>query len=368
MESRKAGSERRMKVLAVVPSIYDTNPGQRYRIEQWEPYLKCEGIDLEYASFEDEELHRVLYQSGGVGKKINLIARGFRRRRQLLARLKEFDAIYLFREAALLGPPWIERRLAASGVPMVFDFDDAIFIPYRSPANGYLSYLKFPAKTAEVCRIARHVMAGNQYLADYAHRTQQNVTIIPTTIDTTKYVPSATSGNGVPVIGWTGSYSTVQHLDRLRSVLQELRRAVPFRLRVICSAPYRLEGIEVENILWTSAQEVADLAGIDVGIMPLPEDRWSKGKCGCKALQYMAVAKPAVCSPVGVNTEIIRDGENGLLANTDEEWIAALSRLLASASLRKTMGEKARKTVEERFSARCIAPKVAEIFKHVAGN
>lgn len=361
--------ERSMRVLAVVPSVYDTNPGQRYRIEQWEPYLKREGIDLEYAPFEDPELHQVLYQSGRSAQKIRLIARGFRRRRELLARLKEFDAVYLFREAALLGPPWIERRMAASGVPMVFDFDDAIFIPYRSPANGYLSYLKFPAKTVEICRLSRHVMAGNQYLAEYARRAQPNVTIIPTTIDTAKYAPAASAPAGrLPVIGWTGSYSTVQHLDRLRPVLQALRKKVPFRMRVICSTDYSLEGVEVENVRWTSAREVADLAGLDVGIMPLPDDRWSKGKCGCKALQYMAMGTPAVCSPVGVNAEIVRHGENGLLAGTDDEWIAALSRLLASAALRKSMGESARKTVEERYSARQYAPVVTEIFRNACRN
>ena len=358
-----------MKVLAVVPSIYDTNPGQRYRIEQWEPYLKREGIDIEYAPFEDEKLHQVLYQSGKATEKIRLIARAFGRRRKLLTRLKDLDAVYLFREAALLGPPWIERRIAASGVPMVFDFDDAIFIPYRSPANGYLSYLKFPAKTAEICRMARHVMAGNRYLAEYAGHTQSNVTIIPTTIDVARYVPGVPhAGDGIPVIGWTGSYSTVQHLDRLRPVLQKLRKSVPFRLRVICSTDYSLEDVEVDNVRWSSAREVTDLAGLDVGIMPLPNDRWSKGKCGCKALQYMGMGVPAVCSPVGVNTEIIQHGTNGFLADADDEWIDVLSQLLASPELRRKMGGQARKTVETRYSAQQCAPRVAQIFRDAAGN
>ncbi len=137
-----------MRVLAIVPSIYDTSPGQRFRIEQWEPILRENGVEIIYAPFETEELRSVLYKGGNILAKVGGVIRSMSRRNIELSSLNEFDLVYLFREAALLGPPWFERKIARSGVPMVFDFDDAIFFSYKSPANGYLSYLKFPGKTS----------------------------------------------------------------------------------------------------------------------------------------------------------------------------------------------------------------------------
>lgn len=157
-----------MKVLAIVPSLYDTSPGQRFRLEQWEPILKESGVTITYAPFETRELNEVLYRQGHVASKVAAVMSNMRRRRSELAAVEDYDLVYVFREAALLGPPWFERKIARSGVPMIFDFDDAIFVAYRSPSNGYLSYLKFPQKTAEICRLSTHVMAGNPYLAEYA--------------------------------------------------------------------------------------------------------------------------------------------------------------------------------------------------------
>ena len=155
----------------------------------------------------------------------------------------------------------------------------------------------------------------------------------------------------VPVIGWTGSFSTVQHLDTLRGALQELAHRERFRLRVIGTPEYDLEGVEVEAMPWRAQTEIEDLRPIDIGVMPLPDDAWSKGKCGLKALQFMALGIPTICSPVGVNTEIIHDGENGFIAGTEDEWLKKLGALLRSAELRKQLGQAGRKTVETRYSA-----------------
>ena len=356
-----------MRVLALVPSVYDTSPGQRYRIEQWEPLLREHGVEITYAPFETEELHATLYTQGRFVEKLNLVTKALRQRSSLLGNLKAYDLVYVFRETALLGPAVFERLIHRSGVPYVFDLDDAVFVSYKSPSNGYLSYLKFAGKTETSCRLAAHVMAGNPYLASYARRVNENVTIIPTTIDTEKYKPlSHDRKSGPIVIGWTGSHSTVQHLDTLRETLTKLARQTTFKLRVIGTPSYQIDGIDIDTMPWRARTELEDLSNIDIGIMPLPDDKWSKGKCGLKALQFMALGIPTVCSPVGVNTDIIQDNENGLLAASEDEWIRKLSILLESPERREQLGRAGRRTVEQKYSAVSQAPRVHEIFKSVA--
>jgi glycosyltransferase involved in cell wall biosynthesis len=355
-----------MRVLALMPALYDTSPGQRYRLEQWEPLLRERGVEITFASFEDEDLHALLYKRGMMRKKLQLVTRGLGRRLSLVRRVKDFDLVYILREAALLGPPIFERLIAQSGVPVVFDFDDAIFVSYRSPSNGYLSYLKFASKTKTICRLASHVMVGNPYLADYARQVNDRVTVIPTTIDTEKYrVPERKEQRGPVVIGWTGSYSTVQHLDTMRGALKKLAEKESFRLRVIGTPAYECPPVEVEAMRWRAETELEDLSEIDIGMMPLPDDRWSKGKCGLKALQFMALGIPTICSPVGVNTDIIQDDQNGFIAATEDEWVEKLTRLLRSAELRQRLGHAGRVTVEEKYSAITQTPRVYEIFKSV---
>jgi len=355
-----------MKVLAIVPSLYDTSPGQRFRLEQWEKILKQSGVDITYSPFETPELKSVLYRNGHSFSKVKTVFTNMRRRRRELDSVRDYDLVYVFREAALLGPAWFERKIAGSGVPMVFDFDDAVFVAYRSPSNGYLSYLKFPQKTGEICRLSAHVMAGNEFLADYAGQFSESVTIVPTTIETDKYTPVGRStAPETLTIGWSGSHSTVQHLDTIRGALQSLAKDEEFRLRVVGTPNYELDAVDVEAVPWRSESEIEDLSPIDIGLMPLPDDKWSKGKCGLKALQYMALGIPTICSPVGVNTKIIQDGENGLIADSAAEWVEKIKVLLHSPELRQKLGSAGRTTVEAEYSAKTQAPRVREIFESV---
>lgn len=342
-------------------------PGQRYRIEQWTPWLRRRGVEVVFQSFKSEELYALLFEPGKIPCKLRLCLEALRRRAAALNGVADFDAVYLYNEAAIVGPPVFEHLIKRSNVPLIFDFDDAIFLPSAGSANGLFRLLKFPRKTRTICRLASHVIVGNTYLADYVRQFNERVTVVPSTIDLEKYrIERRADENGSPVVGWSGSLSTLPYLRSLAGALSKLAREERFRLRVIGAEGPRIAGVEVESLPWRASTEAADLSTIDIGIMPLPDNEWTRGKCGMKALQYMSLGIPAVCSPVGVNTSIIRDGENGFVASTEEEWVERLKRLLRSPSLRTRLGTAGRLTVEANYSTSVHAPRVYEILKSVA--
>lgn len=352
-----------MRVLAWVPQALDTSPGQRFRIEQWEPFLRREGIEITYSPFSDQVLSATLKLRGAVLRKAIGVTAALARRLSEARRVGTFDLLYVFREGALIGPAVAEQRAARRGVPYVFDFDDAVWVRYLSPANSYFSYLRFPGKTATLCRRARHVMAGNPYLAEYARRLNPAVSVVPTTIDTARYQPRPPRRGGPLVVGWTGSYSSAQYLEVVREALERLRKRVDFRVVVVGGSGFRPAGVTVEERPWRSETEVEDLLDIDVGMMPLPDTDWERGKCGLKALQYMALGIATIVSPVGVNAEIVEPGRNGFHARSTEEWEDSLLRLLTEPDLRERLGQAGRRTVEEGYSADRHGPRVAAIFR-----
>lgn len=359
-----------LRLLVLIPSLPGSSPGSRFRIEQWLPYLERGGVSAELASFEDEELHSLIYKRGRYFRKARLVLRALARRRLLLMGVKRrFDAVFVFEEAARLGPALLERWIARQGVPIVYDFCDPIWIPYISPRNRYLSRLKFPGKTATLCRMSRCVLAGNNELATYARQFNRHVTVVPITIDTDAYLPRGWDRlPDVPTIGWTGSHSTVPHLDTIRAVLTELAQRRRFRLRVLGTPRYLIPGVDVEARDWSLATEVADLSTFDIGIMPLPDDQWTRLRSHLKVRQYMGLGIPSVVSPVGVNRELIEDGVNGYLAGTSENWLAKLTRLLDDHELRCRMGRAGRRTVESRYSARDWSGVVGEVLLEAAGR
>jgi glycosyltransferase involved in cell wall biosynthesis len=358
-----------MKVLAWVPYPLGVAPGQRYRIEQWSPYLGDLGIDVTFQPFATPGLARALYEPGQWLAKAAGMAGGLRRRLSEALEAREYDAVLLQREGSLIGPAWTERLLRARQPAIVYDFDDAIYLPYVSPTNRYLSYLKFPSKTRALCRMAAAVMAGNDHLAAYASRYNDCVSVVPSTVSLREYQPRPQPPRErVPVIGWTGSHSSLQYLSLVRGPLQELRQRREFRLLIIGVEHYEIPGLEVECRRWSAASEVADLWDMDVGIMPLPDEPWARGKCGMKAIQYMGVGIPAVVSPVGANREIVAHAVTGFHAASAADWVETLDRLLADAVLRQRLGLAARESVRLRYSAESQAPRVAEILRSVASR
>jgi glycosyltransferase involved in cell wall biosynthesis len=353
-----------LRVLALVPYPTGHVPGQRYRIEQWAPLLRAEAVHVTFSPFLSARAMDVLYQPGHLVTKVRESARGYVGRVVEAIRSTGADLIFIYREASLLGPAWIER-LHAQRLPLVFDFDDAIYLRDASPANAWSRLLKLPGKPRAICRLARHVIVGNDVLASFATAHARQVTVVPSTIDTDVYQVRGRASNPRPVVGWTGSATTIRYLAALGPALRRLRKRVDFELLVI-GAQIEIEGVPVRCVPWRSTTEADDLRPSDVGLMPLSEDEWSRGKCGMKALQYMALGIPPVVSPVGANARIVRDGIDGFHASRDDEWVERIATLLGDAALRQRMGAAARRSVEDAYSARVHAPRVARVLREAA--
>jgi glycosyltransferase involved in cell wall biosynthesis len=360
----------RIRLLVLSP-IPEEGAGCRFRIAQFIPYLEANGFDVTLRALFTPAFFRLVYRPGHYLRKAATFAALSLRRLDSLRDASRFDVVFIYREVFPVGPAVVERLLTSAGrPPVVFDFDDAIFLPSVSDANRLIGALKLPQKVATIIRRSRHVIAGNAFLGAYARRFNPAVTMIPTCVDTSRFVPAAApAAHASPIVGWIGSPTTASYMRSLGPVLQRVRQRHAFTLRVSgAGEPLEIDGVEVENAAWSLEREVELFQSCDVGVYPLADDEWSKGKCGFKAIQFMACGVPVVAAAVGVNREIIQDGVNGFLASTPDEWVDKMGRLLADPALRRRFGEAGRRTVIERYSLQTNAPILADILRGVVDS
>jgi glycosyltransferase involved in cell wall biosynthesis len=331
------------------------SPSQRYRIEQFLPHLEKKHFEFDYSYLLNETDDRVFYSSRNYfGKFKMLIKSTLKRLFEVYFEVKNYEYVFVQREAFMLGTAFFEK-LYAKKAKLIFDFDDSIWMHNISEANKKLAFLKNPAKTSEIIKNSHQVVVGNSFLANYASRFNSIVTIIPTSIDTDEYNRTneyTEKPDKKVCIGWSGSQTTIEHFKLIESVLKKLQnkygKTVCFK--VIGDASYENKELNIKGLAWQRATEISELEEIDIGIMPLPDDEWTKGKCGLKGLVYMSMQIPAVIQNVGANKEIIQNGANGFLANSDEEWFEKLSTLIENFELRKKIGENGRISVLKYYS------------------
>jgi glycosyltransferase involved in cell wall biosynthesis len=356
------------KILYIVPHRYNRSPGQRFRCEHFIPWLRQHNFHITYANLLTEWDDRHFYKPGNYLIKAFILLKSYFRRMRHLHSVQKYDAVFIYREAFMLGTIRFEKRIHRKGIPIIYDFDDAIWLNDVSEANKELKWLKRPSKTGDICSLSSLVIAGNEYLAAYARQYAENVVVVPTTIDTNYHfaVNEAKLLDSVR-IGWTGSSTTLKHFRLLLPVLKRLKAEFGEKLhvRVIADEPVIDNELEIENVRWSAADEIQRLGEIDIGIMPLPDDEWARGKCGFKGLQYMSMGIPAVMSPVGVNKEIIRHGENGFLAESDTEWEHILKNLIDDAQLRKKVGQIGRQTIIDKYSILANRERYLKLFRAV---
>ena len=339
----------------------------RLRLMQFVPWVEQAGVACTVRPLLDDVLLGKRYATGTY-RLMDIVAVYWRRIRVLLRRHR-FDMVWIEKEDLPWLPAWFERWLL-SGVPYVLDFDDAIFHNYDLHSSAWVRRV-FGRKIDRLMAGAALVVAGNDYLADRARTAGAPwVEVMPTVIDLERYAdrPDTAVPTDPFVVGWIGSPSTAKYLQMLAGSLEKLSALFPLRLRAIGGGGVRLPGVEVENLPWSELEEVSMLQGCDIGVMPLADTPWERGKCGFKLIQYMACRKPVVASPVGVNPEIVVDGINGFLASTPKEWVDALLRLKADPELRRVMGEKGRRLVEEKYCLQGTAPRLHRILLKAAGR
>ncbi len=344
------------KILFLVPYPLHESPSQRFRFEQYFTLLINGEYSYSVQSFLNSANWQVFYTSDNTMAKAKAIITGCINRVIVVFKSPMYDFVFIHREAAPIGPPLIEWILAKIlRKKIIYDFDDAIWLTDRKKESWIMRMAKWRSKVGSICKWAYKVSCGNEYLCSYAAMFNKSVVYNPTTIDTENlHSPERYKrrdrGDRIR-IGWTGSHSTLKYLTYIEAVLQNVLNEHPeVEFLVIADRPPALNSIPVRFIPWNIETEIGDLLRFDIGIMPLPDDQWAKGKCGFKALQYMALQLPVVASPVGVNSKIIEDGISGFLCNSPEEWIAALRNLIRDSNLRKSMGANGRNKIREHYS------------------
>lgn len=354
-----------IQVDALLPYYPGTSPSQRFRIEQWSDELAVNGVRVHLIPFADMQLMRLLHKSGHWKNKIvHGISASLRRFLYVFAKRRS-HAVFIHRAMYLAGPPVLERLIRFLRRPIIFDFDDAIFHLHTSSANRRWGWLKWPGKTSTLCRLAQHVVVGNEYLAEYARKHNSKVTIVPSSVDTEKFLPGRNKQSGQQVvIGWTGSSTSQTYLEWFAPVLAPIAKRAEVEFRVHSDRKPDLP-FPFTWRPWSPDTEVTELDAFDIGIMPMPDDRWARGKCAMKALLYMAMETSAVCSAIGTNCEVIQHGENGMLAGTPEEWHHCLSVLIEDVKLRNKLGQAGRQTVEANYSKRVCAERLAAVIREV---
>ncbi len=356
-----------MKILFLVPYPLGKVASQRFRFEQYFRILAEANYQIKTNSFFTEQDWALMSLKGRALQKAIILIVGLFKRLIYIFKLTPYDFVFIHREAVPFGPPiceWMISMILKKKI--IYDFDDAIWLTDKTDESKIMNLLKWRSKVSSVCLWSHKVSCGNYYLLSFARKYNAMSTLNPTTIDL-DYLPDPRqirqSNKDYINIGWTGSHSTLKYLKHIESALAEIEGKEKIKVIIVADQKPNLHLASMEFIKWNKDSEIEDLKHIDIGIMPLPDDEWSKGKCGFKALQFMSLGIPCVVSPVGVNKIIIEHGSNGLFASNNQQWIEQLSKLIQNSNLREEIGVKGRETVVKNYSVRSNRDNFLSLFE-----
>lgn len=353
-----------MRVLVLTPYPYGTTAGPRSSFELWEGVLREAGISLDYAVFETDRLHEILYDPGRNAVKALEMARAYARFVPEVRKARGYDAVLVNREATLIGPALLERWVTRQGTPLIYLLDDPLYIPYRSPSNGFFSHLKCLGKVGTLCRLSAVVLANSPSHCAFAREHNSNVWEIPSVVDADLYsgwMPkSETHGT---CVGWTGSPSTVANLQLIRGPLKSLGERGDIELLLIGASDFGLPDVAHTGLEWRAETEVEDLRRLDVGLLPVPHTPWAPHKFYLKLVQYMALGIPPVATALGSNRVVIEDRVTGFFASDDADWEHTVRRLAGDAELREQVGRRAAEIARSRYTLQANAEKIVAAFR-----
>lgn len=346
----------------------------RYRVHQFLPYLESAGYECTVSAFCSPELFSALKFNGKIRTKVTGTLHCTVQRLFQLFDISKFDFIVIHREAFPFFAPHLENWVLRRHQKVIFSFDDAIYAGHNEVAHlnhPRLYRWKHGRKYDEVIRRSTQVIAGNRILAEYARRFNPSVSVIPTVVDCRQYSLRARvaepHGSRPVTVGWVGSRSTASYLTLVESALRRLAHSYPGGVcfRFIGHPAYAPNIPYSSSVPFMLESEIEDLHSIDIGLMPLPDTEWTRGKCAFKAIQYMASGIPVVASPVGMTPDLIQHGVNGLLASSSDDWFRELERLICDPELRGRVAVAGRKTVEQSYSLEKWAPRFVRLFDHL---
>ncbi len=357
-----------IKILFIAVHRPFRSPSQRFRFDQFMDFFSANACEITYSSLISEADDVWFYHSGHTFKKVLLMVKSIFKRMKDVRSAHNYDLVFVQREAIMLGTSYFERKFAKKS-KLVFDFDDSIWLLDVSEANKKFGWLKRPQKTAEIIGCSKVVFAGNEYLANYAHTFNSNVLVVPTVLKTVniKNDYASKTDNLSLIIGWIGSTTTIKHIEWALPILKACKDLFGNTIKFVIVSDKKpaIDDVEFEFLSWSHEVEHALLTTMDIGIMPLPDDEWTRGKCGFKGLQCMSYGIPVVMSAVGVNNQIIQPGVNGFLAHELPEWIDSLSKLVHDKTLRIQIGEKGKQTIQELFSAEKWQESILDVFRQI---
>lgn len=328
----------------------------RQRFVQAIPYLEKEGIEIDIQPLFDNDYLQQFFTKGRRPKLA--IIKAYLKRFAALLTCNKYDFIWVHCELFPYLP--IEWLVSLSGKKIIFDYDDAIFHQYDQHRNPWVRKL-LGNKLHPLLKRSDIAFCGNAYLQTYAAQHCKHTVIIPTTVDIEEYRVRDTSHKQPPVLGWIGSPSTWGYAAAIGGVLSEFVQQKKLDVLIVGANHAADKTLSFEYRDWKEEREVSDIRDMDIGIMPIPDAPWARGKCGYKLIQYMACGIPGIASPVGVNSTIVQHGVNGFLAANDAEWREAIRKLAGDSDLRKKMGEAGRVRVEQDYSIQRYGPEMAKL-------
>lgn len=338
--------------MVICPYPENVAPSQRLKFEQYYPCFREAGYKVDVSPFISKGFFSIIYKRGYFIQKALYTLNGYFRRIKDLSRLHKYDVVYLHLWATPFGPPFFEWLIRKLSKHIVYDIDDLVYLKnVKSKAHPLVTFIKGRRKPIYLMKNADYVITCTPYLDDFVKKYNPNTKDISSTVDTDKRYQVVNRYSAVvPTLGWSGSVSTSKYFYLLEDVLKELAKKYLFKILVIGDNKVKIEGLDIEAMAWEEETEIRNLQRIDIGLYPLPNEEWVLGKSGLKAIQYMALGIPTVATAIGANFRVIEDGVSGFLVSSKEEWISALSKLIEQPQLRKSLGEAARKRVEENFS------------------